>query len=192
MDLTWNYNFNILFIGDSEVGKTSFINRFVDEELDQPYPACMDFKTSGIEVDEKAINLRLWDASGLKRYRQVVLPLYKCVQGICFIYDITDVDSFQEVTRLYEECTKRLSKPVPKILIGNKADLESLREVSYSEGLKLAGSFKMQFIETSAKTGAGVDEAIEMIARKIPPRPRLLKSFEGKNTKKNALRCQLM
>ena len=169
MDSEYDYTFKILLIGDSSVGKTSVLLRFVDDKFTPEFQTTIgvDFKISTFEIEGKVIKLQLWDTAGQDRFRNIVSSYYRGAQGICLLYDITATSSFQSITKWHEESNKYLSESIPKLLIGNKADLNSSREISHEQGAELAESYGMEFIETSAKNGTGVKEAFEMMARSI-------------------------
>ena len=83
------------------------------------------------------------------------------------VYDITDLESFQNLNSWLIEIEKNANKNVYKLLIGNKCDLEDKRKVTYQEGKEFASSNGMQFIETSAKTDTKVKDAFEMLTQEI-------------------------
>ena len=83
------------------------------------------------------------------------------------VYDITDLDSFNNINSWLIEIEKNANKNVYKILIGNKCDLEEKRQVSYEQGKEFADTYGMKFIETSAKTNQNVQEAFVTMTKEI-------------------------
>lgn len=83
------------------------------------------------------------------------------------VYDITDLDSFNNLNTWLIEIEKNASKNVYKILVGNKSDLESERKVSYDQGKEFAEQYGMKFIETSAKDSKNVVEAFNTMTKEI-------------------------
>ena len=83
------------------------------------------------------------------------------------VYDITDLESFQNLNTWLIEIEKNASKNVYKILIGNKSDLESERKVTYEQGQEFAAQYGMKFIETSAKESKNVQEAFVTMTKEI-------------------------
>ena len=83
------------------------------------------------------------------------------------MYDITDMESFKNLNSWLIEIEKNANKNVYKILIGNKCDLENMRQVSYEAGKEFADTYGMKFIETSAKTNQNVQEAFVLMTKEI-------------------------
>ena len=83
------------------------------------------------------------------------------------VYDITDLESFQNLNSWLIEIEKNASKNVYKILIGNKSDLEKERKVTYEQGAEFAAQYGMKFIETSAKESKNVQEAFVTMTKEI-------------------------
>lgn len=87
--------------------------------------------------------------------------------GIVVVYDITDRTSFKNVKYWIKEVEKYASENVKMLLIGNKCDLESKREISKQEGKDLADEYKISFLETSAKNNSNINEAFTSLAVEI-------------------------
>mmetsp|Transcript_16922 Transcript_16922/g.30354 ORF Transcript_16922/g.30354 Transcript_16922/m.30354 type:complete len:205 (+) Transcript_16922:1992-2606(+) len=168
-DKEYDRLFKILIIGDSNVGKTSVLLRYVDDAFNPEFNTTIgvDFKISTLEVNGKVVKLQLWDTAGQDRFRNIVASYYRGANGVFLMYDTTNSESFQSVSRWFEESQQYLQANVPKLLVGNKSDLTSQREVSIEEGIALSQRLKTEFIETSAKTSANVKEAFYLMASKM-------------------------
>jgi GTPase SAR1 family protein len=83
------------------------------------------------------------------------------------VYDITDAESFQNISSWLIEIEKNANKNVYKYLVGNKSDLEQNRQISYEQGKELAEVHGMKFIETSAKTSSNVSEGFAEMTKEI-------------------------
>jgi Ras-related protein Rab-1A len=162
----YDYLFKMLIIGDSGVGKSSLMNRFSDNVFSESYinTIGVDFKIRTIEVNGKMIKLQIWDTAGQERFRTIVSAYYRGAHGIMIVFDITDRDSFTNVAMWHNEIQKYAVPNIKTILIGNKADVESKRQVDYSEAKEYADSMNMTYFETSAKTALNVEKSFFELA----------------------------
>jgi len=162
----YDYLFKLLIIGDSGVGKSSLMNRFSDNVFSESYinTIGVDFKIRTIDVNGKMIKLQIWDTAGQERFRTIVSSYYRGAHGIMIVFDITDKDSFNNVKMWSEEIKKYAAPSVKIILIGNKADFESRRQVEYTEAKEYANSNNMNYFETSAKTALNVEKSFFELA----------------------------
>ena len=155
----------------------------------------VDFKIKTLEIDNKSVKLQIWDTAGEERFRNIVSSYYRGAHGIMMVYDITDLESFQNLNSWLIEIEKNASKNVYKILVGNKKDMESDRKVTYEQGKEFASQYGMKFFETSAKESVNVNEAFEMMTKEIikegsekkidpkPSKPLIVDPEKAKNIK---------
>lgn len=126
--------FKVIMIGDSMVGKTSIIQRFIDDEFidkgTQPTLA-WDFKVKTLEIptseestrDKETVRLYVWDTAGQERFRHIARMYYKDVCGVVLCFDLTDEESFKNVNFWLSDLQKHAPEQISKILVGNKVDL---------------------------------------------------------------------
>ncbi|KAK1071653.1 ras GTPase, partial [Friedmanniomyces endolithicus] len=95
-DLRYDYLFKLLLIGDSGVGKSCLLLRFADDTYTESYISTIgvDFKIRTIELDGKTVKLQIWDTAGQERFRTITSSYYRGAHCICVVYDVTDMDSF--------------------------------------------------------------------------------------------------
>ncbi|KAH8548552.1 ras family-domain-containing protein [Umbelopsis sp. PMI_123] len=168
----------LLLIGNSSVGKSSLLLRFTDDTfLPQDEVSAtigVDFKVSMMEVDGRRYKLTIWDTAGQERFRTLTSSYYRGAQGVILVYDVANRDTFDALQNWYTELqTYSSSKDVVKMIVGNKVDKESSRVVTYKEGAAMAQKLQTLFIECSAKTKVGVQEAFEELVQKIIETPSL-------------------
>ena len=166
-DENYDFIFKVLLLGNSDVGKSSLLLRYVDSVWSDTFVPTIgvDFKVKTIEIEGKKVKLQIWDTAGQERFRTVVSTYFRGAHGIFLIYDITNRDSFKNLENWLIEIEKNASENVLKILIGNKNDLEDERDIASDEGKAFANRNGMQFIETSAKMNTNVNEAFETLGK---------------------------
>merc|ERR1712184_163282 len=127
----YDYLFKLLLIGDSGVGKSCLLLRFADDTYTDSYISTIgvDFKIRTVDLDTKTIKLQIWDTAGQERFRTITSSYYRGAHGIIIVYDITDVESFNNVRQWLFEIDRFASENVNKLLVGNKCDLVSKRIV---------------------------------------------------------------
>ncbi|NXU80383.1 RAB8A protein, partial [Oreotrochilus melanogaster] len=140
----------------------------------------IDFKIRTIELDGKRIKLQIWDTAGQERFRTITTAYYRGAMGFILMYDITNEESFNAV----QDCSvfdlfpsQHASPDVEKMILGNKCDANDKRQVSREQGEKLAASFGIKFMETSAKANINIENAFFTLARDI--KAKMDKKLEG-------------
>ena len=118
-------------------------------------------------MDGKTIKLWIWDITPAERLKRNYLIHIKLAIGIVVIYDITDRASFSAVQHWMLEIEKHASVNVVSILVGNKCDLESQRQVTFEEGQELADHYGVRFLETSAKDSKNVEKTYALLTHEI-------------------------
>ena len=164
--------FKILTIGESGVGKTCILRRFVENKFLKNHLATIgiDFKTKTLNINNQEIKLKIWDTAGQERFRNITTQYYKGADGIVLIYDVTDDASYEKIRDWMEQIlsnTKR--EDIGLVLLGNKCDMEP-RAVSEEQGNKMAEELNVSYFETSALTGQGINEAFNELTRDIMKR----------------------
>ena len=161
-------NLKILLVGDTCVGKTSLLLRYIDDDFPDKH-----LTTVGVEHLLKSfeyrgfnIQLQIWDTAGQERYRSVTNSFFHNADGILFVYDLTNENTFEGVKNWIEESEKR-GNDAKKILLGNKCDLKHKKKVSDEEVKIYLKDNDLDFFETSAKENINIKEAFEKITELI-------------------------
>lgn len=162
----------ILLIGDSNVGKSCLIMRFIDNYFTLSYISTIgiDFKIKTFNIEDKKVKVQIWDTAGQERFKTITKTFYRSAMGVIFVYDITDENTFKNVEYWIQNVNDNTSNNINKILIGNKSDKIDYRIVDKLKGFELAKKYSMNFIETSAKNGINVDKVFNTIIREIKQR----------------------
>lgn len=169
MEENYDLLFKVLLVGDSSVGKTSVLLRYTDETFHAEFQSTIgvDFRIKTISMNNKVLKLQMWDTAGQDRYRNLVSSYYRGARGLIIVYDITNKASFENVPKWIEECNLRVDIAIPKVLIGNKSDLNKNRQVSFEEGKEISERLGMRFFETSAKNNENIKEVFEGLGREM-------------------------
>ncbi len=162
--------YKILLLGDSTVGKTCFLLRYMDETFIDSHMATigLDYRLKTMILGEqKIVKVQLWDTAGQDKFRAITRNYYKGANGIILIYDVTNINTYENIKKWLNEIKEEISDKVSIILIGNKIDNENQRKITKEQGEKLANEVNIPFFETSAKTGEGIDAAIKDLVKKV-------------------------
>ncbi|XP_077212300.1 ras-related protein RABA5c-like [Tasmannia lanceolata] len=163
------YLFKIVIIGDSAVGKSNLLSRYSRNEFNLHSKATIgvEFQTQSIDIHGKEVKAQIWDTAGQERFRAVTSAYYRGAVGALIVYDISRRTTFDSVHRWLDELNTHSDTTVAKMLIGNKCDLENIRDVSVEEGKSLAESEGLFFMETSALDATNVRMAFEIVIKEI-------------------------
>jgi len=171
-DVIPRMKYKLVFVGDSSVGKTSIISRFMYDHFDSNYDATIgiDFLAKTHTVNNKTVRLQLWDTAGQERFRSLIPSYIRDSSVAVVVYSIDNIGSFQAIDQWIKEVRTERENEVLIVLVGNKYDLENCRTVSRRKGEEKARQNKAHFIETSAKTGFNVGKLFDLVAEKLPDR----------------------
>ena len=167
----FEFQIKIIVIGDSSVGKTNFIFRFVEGKFNPAYVTTVgfDYKSKIIKLpkSKKRVKVQIWDTAGQERYNAINKNLFQKVQGVIIMYDITNRSSFDNISKWLHLLSQSVSNRI-KMLVGNKLDLsEEKRIVTEEEGKQAADDSNMLFYEASGESGENVDKVFTEIAETI-------------------------
>lgn len=169
----FDYSLKVVVVGDSGVGKTCFLLRFVRDQYEgETQPTLgVEFLTKVVATETHRIQLQLWDTAGQELFRSVTRGYYRGSAGAIVVFSLTSQDSFASVSQWLQDIKDVARADVVTILIGNKSDLAEERTVTREQAESFAKEHNMEYFETSAKTGEGVIEAVngcvKLIEKKV-------------------------
>ncbi|XP_036383593.1 ras-related protein Rab-27B-like [Megalops cyprinoides] len=172
-DGDYDYLIKLLTLGDSGVGKTTFLYRYTDNKFNPKFIATVgiDFREkrvmytssgpSGTTGKTFKVHLQLWDTAGQERFRSLTTAFFRDAMGFLLMFDLTSQQSFLNVRNWMSQLQANAYCENPDIvLVGNKADLADQREVQERQVKELAEKYGIPYFETSAATGSEVEKAV--------------------------------
>lgn len=164
----------LVLLGDSGVGKSSLVIRYVKEQFYEFQESTIGaaFLTRTLDLGEYKVKFEIWDTAGQERYHSLAPMYYRGAAAGIVVYDITDEASFERAKAWIQELQREGSPNILIALAGNKVDLEPQRKVSVNDAKQCAVDNGLLFTETSAKTDQNVAALFETIAQRLPkPEP---------------------
>ena len=138
----YDYIFKVVMVGDSGVGKSNLLNRFTKNEFNPEANVTMGIEFASkflkIEGDQTYVKAQIWDTAGQERFRAITGAYYRNAVGAVLVYDLTSRPSFESMTKWIKEVRNNADPSIVMILVGNKSDLASQREVKLDEALKFS------------------------------------------------------
>ena len=168
-DDNYEMMFKVVLVGDSFVGKTNIMSKYLKNEFHEDSKATVgvEFGSRQFNIEGHVVKAQIWDTAGQERYKAITSAYYKGAKGAFIVYDITRKESFDNVSKWAEQLKSTADKNLTIIIVGNKTDLEDQRQVTSEEGQNKANSLESAFIETSAASGSNLDKAFEMMINEV-------------------------
>jgi len=162
--------FKIILYGKSGVGKTNILQVFNNEPFQPKHLSTvgLDFRVKKLEMDDGLYKLQVIDTAGKKNLKlSNIKEFFESADAIIVVYDITNKSSKRHLKEIKEEINKMElnNKNFTYILVGNKSDDRSNRNVSVEEGTKFSKEFDDHFLEVSAKDNKYIVDLFEMVIR---------------------------
>lgn len=184
MQQAWkpDYTFKVLLVGDSGVGKTCLVMRFIADKFEDHLPATVgvDFCVKRMLVHDLQVKCTIWDTAGQERFRALTSTFYRGAKGIIFVYDVTRRETLASLGSSWmAELDSYAPHPhVARMVVANKVDAHASRQVSWQEGADFAQRHGCLFVEASAKQNIAVGVAFEELVLRILDTPELLAEAE--------------
>jgi small GTP-binding protein len=154
-------SFKFVLVGDSGVGKTAIVKRFCEGSFNDkmPHTIGLEFATRSVEISGTPVILQMWDTAGQEKFRSITRSYFRSSSAVFMVFDLTSRESFASLPRWLSDVQSTACPEVVLVLVGNKADLAGLREVTQEEAKEFAKQHNLLYFETSARTGDGVQAA---------------------------------
>lgn len=174
--------FKLVLLGDSSVGKSSIVHRFVKDTFDELRESTIGaaFLSQSIKIrdpstdEDVVIKFEIWDTAGQERYKSLAPMYYRNANAALVVYDVTQEDSLQKAQSWVQELkTKVGDENLVIYLVGNKVDLvegedqANDRAISIEDASKYANDENLLFQEVSAKTGQNIKDVFQTIGEKL-------------------------
>lgn len=163
-----NYNtFKIVFLGDTSVGKTCIVNRYINKSFSEYQESTIGaaFTSTNVYLEDRTVKLDIWDTAGQERYKSLAPMYYRNASAAFIIFDITNYETFNSAKKWIKELNNISNNATLIYLIGNKCDLEHKREVQYYDALTFSNKNKFTYYETSAKNAHNTDYIFTQVAQ---------------------------
>ena len=181
--------YKVLLLGDSSVGKTCFLLRYCDKSFQDVHLSTigLDYRLKSMTLkNNKNIKLQIWDTAGQDRFRAITKNYYKGANGIILIYDVTNMQTYENVKNWITQIKEEASPNVIIYLVGNKIDVpDEQRLIKAEDGQKIADEFNLPFKEASAKDGTNINEIFQELLEEIDEKYSKIEAPKGE--KKNQL-----
>ncbi|MBL1131375.1 MAG: GTP-binding protein [Chloroflexi bacterium] len=158
----------VCLLGDFAVGKTSLVRQFVEGQFDDRYLSTIGVKVSRktVELDQVQLNMMIWDLVGGNEYLHTERSYLMGTAGALIVCDLTRENTLDAYAR-YTQQVRAVNADAVIFYLANKLDLTAERQITTGQLAQLCASLGGDFLLTSAKTGAGVNEAFTQLARQI-------------------------
>ena len=164
-----DFKIKIVVIGDSGVGKTNLIRRFITDTFSDNSKATVgvEFTSKSFKINKHIFKIELWDTAGQERYKSITSVYYKGAKGALIVYDVTSQNSFDNIGKWITEIRDKTSIDITLMIVGNKIDLNQYRAISNEQAMNKAKILGIPIMETSALDSTNVKEAFYDLLKEI-------------------------
>ena len=164
-----DYQYKILILGDTTVGKTSILVRYIDNKFEKDSLATLgvDVKYKYVTLDNKKIRMNIWDTAGQDRFRNIAKNYFKGANAVIFVFDVNNKNTLDKIKFWIDNVKENSSEDLIEVIVGNKIDIEGKHEVTKEEMESLGEKTGMETFETSAKTGEGINEVFTYLVNQL-------------------------
>jgi len=185
----------VIMVGSGGVGKSALTLQFMYDEFVEDYePTKADSYRKKVVLDGEEVQIDILDTAGQEDYAAIRDNYFRSGEGFLCVFSITEDESFQAANELREQILRvKDEENVPFILVGNKCDLNSRREVNLVSGQNQADQWNVPYMETSAKTRENVEPIFFELLRQIEAQKKSLQNpVQDPEPKTAKCRCSLL
>jgi len=163
-----DYKMQMIIIGDSGVGKTSFMDRFVEGSHQVAYNATVgiDFKVKRVEIDQKTVKIQIWDTAGQEKFNAITTAYYRQARAAIVMYDVTRSNTFMNVRKWLKMIEDNGRSDIVVAIVGNKNDSPD-KEVDQKRANLLRDEYGCYLFQSSAKGDDNVYSVFDTLARDV-------------------------
>jgi small GTP-binding protein len=185
----------LLLLGDTSVGKSSFINRYFKNFFQEEFLSTigLDSQNKIIKIFNDKYKLTIWDTAGQERFRSITRNYYKNADGVFLIYDVNDSENYDNITKWVNDIKENNTAVDNKItiyLLGNKIDLNQ-RKIDYVRAEEMAKNLGVKYFEISCKLNININEVVNRMVLDVYQKSNNPKgqSLESNKKKENSGCC---
>ena len=181
-----NLSFKLITLGNAGVGKTSILQRYLYDKFNINSESTIGIELSYKEIileNNERVTLKIIDTCGQEKYRSLSKSYFKNTDGVLFVFDLSNIESFKEITdwiKLFNENHNGKEK-VPKCLVGSKCDLE--KKVTDDKIKEVSQKYNLHYYETSAKDNFNINKLFEDMSKILYENKKLNKNEKQKSIK---------
>ena len=160
----------VIVLGDSGVGKTSVLNRYIKGSFDGKFKATIgaDFLTKELQLDDNSmVSMQVWDTAGQERFATLGVAFYRGADAVILVYDISNKTSFDNIQKWKQDFLEsgniQKENEFPFVIFGNKCDLPINKRKVHSTDVKSKYP-NAPFVETSAKNSNNIEQGFKIVA----------------------------
>lgn len=171
------YTFKYIIVGDSGVGKSCLMMRFIDKRFETSHDLTIgvEFGSYLQQIDNNVIKLQIWDTAGQESFRSITRSYYRGAIVAIIVFDVTSRKSFENIMSWYQDVINNKTHNITAVLVGNKIDKTDKRQISFDEAQKFASDNDMKYYETSAKDDTNVNDIF------LEPAEEIYRQIKNKN-----------
>lgn len=174
--------FKLIIIGDTGVGKSCLMKRVMDDEFKQEHQVTIgvEFGSFNLTVEGKVVKIQIWDTAGQESFKSVTRIFYRGAHCVFLTYDITRDETFVSLVEWLKEIKQHAAEDVCIYLVGNKAEMEAEREITFDRAIEFAKTHNIhKCFETSAKTGLSVEELFSCAGKNLYQQTKAQQELEN-------------